>query len=77
MVLSQSKEIHHADNIVYRYRNESLHFGELLIKNFSVTAWTDFLGGNDGGEQGVRTLDTLPYTHFPSVRLRPLGQLSF
>ncbi len=26
-----------------------------------------------GGERGVRTLDTLPYTHFPGVRLRPLG----
>ncbi len=30
----------------------------------------------NGGEQGIRTLDTLPYTHFPGVRLRPLGQLS-
>ncbi len=30
-----------------------------------------------GGEQGIRTLDTLPYTHFPGVRLRPLGQLSY
>jgi hypothetical protein len=29
-----------------------------------------------GGERGVRTLDTLPYTHFPGVRLRPLGHLS-
>ena len=24
-----------------------------------------------GGEGGIRTLDTLPYTHFPGVRLRP------
>ncbi len=31
----------------------------------------------NGGERGVRTLDTLPYTHFPGVRLRPLGHLSF
>ena len=30
----------------------------------------------DGGERGIRTLDTFPYTHFPGVRLRPLGQLS-
>ena len=30
----------------------------------------------DGGEGGIRTLDTLPYTHFPGVRLRPLGHLS-
>ena len=27
-------------------------------------------------EEGIRTLDTLPYTRFPSVRLRPLGHLS-
>ena len=30
----------------------------------------------DGGEGGIRTLDTLPYTHFPGVRLRPLGHFS-
>ncbi len=29
-----------------------------------------------GGERGIRTLDTLPYTRFPVVRLRPLGHLS-
>jgi hypothetical protein len=29
-----------------------------------------------GGERGIRTLDTLPYTHFPGVRLRPLGHFS-
>ena len=30
-----------------------------------------------GGEGGIRTLDTgLPYTHFPGVRLQPLGHLS-
>ena len=29
-----------------------------------------------GGEGGIRTLDTLPYTHFPGVRLRPLGHFS-
>ena len=29
-----------------------------------------------GGEGGIRTLDTFPYTHFPGVRLRPLGHLS-
>ena len=27
-------------------------------------------------EEGIRTLDTLPYTRFPSVRLKPLGHLS-
>ena len=30
-----------------------------------------------GGESGIRTHDTLlTYTHFPGVRLRPLGHLS-
>jgi hypothetical protein len=29
-----------------------------------------------GGETGIRTLDTLRYTRFPSVRLKPLGHLS-
>ncbi len=31
---------------------------------------------NSGGEGGIRTLDTFPYTHFPGVRLRPLGHLT-
>ena len=31
----------------------------------------------NGGAGGIRTLDTgLPYTHFPGVRLRPLGHRS-
>ena len=30
----------------------------------------------DGGERGIRTLDTFPYTHFPGVLLQPLGHLS-
>ena len=31
----------------------------------------------NGGAGGIRTLDTgLPYTHFPGVRLRPLGHCS-
>ena len=33
--------------------------------------------GLNGGEGGIRTRDTLlTYTHFPGVRLRPLGHLS-
>jgi hypothetical protein len=28
-------------------------------------------------EEGIRTPDTLPYTRFPSVLLKPLGHLSF
>ncbi len=34
------------------------------------------LSGVYGGETGIRTLDTLRYTRFPSVRLQPLGHLS-
>ena len=35
------------------------------------------LGVLNGGETGIRTLDTLlAYTRFPSVRLQPLGHLS-
>ena len=30
----------------------------------------------NGGEGGIRTLDTLPYTHFPGVLLQPLGHLT-
>ena len=31
-----------------------------------------------GGERGIRTLDELlTHTHFPGVRLRPLGHLSY
>ena len=29
-----------------------------------------------GGRQGIRTLEWLPITRFPGVRLRPLGQSS-
>ena len=47
----------------------------------TVTAKVSFYVAHDGakesgGERGIRTLDTLPYTHFQGVRLRPLGQLS-
>ena len=37
-----------------------------------------FEGSNPviGGERGIRTLETLPFTHFPGVRLQPLGHLS-
>ena len=29
-----------------------------------------------GREEGIRTLDTFRYTHFPGVLLQPLGHLS-
>ena len=34
------------------------------------------MGERNGGETGIRPLDTLRYTRFPSVRLQPLGHLS-
>ena len=30
----------------------------------------------NGGEEGIRTLESLRFTRFPSVRLKPLGHLS-
>ena len=43
------------------------------FKSIIGISW-DGIGGGDGG---IRTHDTgLPYTHFPGVRLRPLGHVS-
>jgi hypothetical protein len=44
----------------------------IKIKKFKNSVlWTN------GGEEGIRTPGTLvAYTHFPGVRLRPLGHLS-
>ena len=47
----------------------------LYMAGIKKGVW-DALCSKDGGEGGIRTLDTLPYTHFPGVRLRPLGHLS-
>jgi hypothetical protein len=47
----------------------------LYVAGTKKGVW-DALCFKDGGEGGIRTLDTLPYTHFPGVRLRPLGHLS-
>ena len=36
-----------------------------------------YASAGEGGEKGIRTLDTLSqYTHFPGVLLQPLGHLS-
>ena len=43
---------------------------------FSATNELRGLATFYGGETGIRTLDTLRYTRFPSVRLQPLGHLS-
>src|SRR5262245_43360778 len=45
-------------------------FAHRTTKNQTKSPYT-------GGEDGIRTHDTvLPYTHFPGVRLQPLGHLS-
>jgi hypothetical protein len=49
-------------------RSKSLYF--LHLVDFMGFSW------KAGGETGIRTLDTLRYTRFPSVRLQPLGHLS-
>ena len=44
------------------------------VKKKPVLAYELFL--KYGGEAGIRTPDTLPYTHFPGVLLQPLGHLT-
>ena len=46
----------------------------LHAKKKPVLAYELFL--KYGGEGGIRTPDTLPYTHFPGVLLQPLGHLT-
>ena len=62
-------------NVFQRTLSDSKQAVMLVFIEF---IWTlpDMLGMFGGGERGIRTLDTLPYTHFPGVRLRPLGHLS-
>ncbi len=45
-----------------------------MRKKKPVLAYELFL--KYGGEGGIRTPDTLPYTHFPGVLLQPLGHLT-
>ena len=56
-----------------QYRNHSITTSRLFL-----VIWFCFqrLAEIYGGETGIRTLDTLRYTRFPSVRLQPLGHLS-
>jgi putative hydrolase of the HAD superfamily len=58
----------HALNSASKPLPHALGFLEELL-------WVDWLL-LCGGETGIRTLDTLRYTRFPSVRLQPLGHLS-
>ena len=46
----------------------------LYAKKKPVLSYELFL--KYGGEAGIRTPDTLPYTHFPGVLLQPLGHLT-
>ena len=48
--------------------------GVQYAKKKPVLAYELFL--KYGGEGGIRTPDTLPYTHFPGVLLQPLGHLT-
>ncbi len=48
--------------------------GVQQAKKKPVLAYELFL--KYGGEGGIRTPDTLPYTHFPGVLLQPLGHLT-
>ena len=48
--------------------------GAQQAKKKPVLAYELFL--KYGGEGGIRTPDTLPYTHFPGVLLQPLGHLT-
>ena len=48
--------------------------GVQYAKKKPVLAYELFL--KYGGEAGIRTPDTLPYTHFPGVLLQPLGHLT-
>ena len=48
--------------------------GCYMRKKKPVLAYELFL--KYGGEGGIRTPDTLPYTHFPGVLLQPLGHLT-
>ena len=48
--------------------------GKLRIHSIAEHAESEHV--MNGGETEIRTLDTLRYTRFPSVRLKPLGHLS-
>lgn len=55
----------HAATLIFRYRFQQRKRPQ-----------TNVYGLECGGEWEIRTLDTLPYTHFPGVLLQPLGQLT-
>ena len=48
----------------------------LITIKLDNTLIIKYLQVSFGGEGGIRTLDTVRYTHFPGVLHRPLGHLS-
>ena len=48
----------------------------MKVALIEVTFRNAFANMFSGGERGIRTLDTLPHTRFPSVLLKPLGHLT-
>ncbi len=60
--------------------NITIHKLQLIIWSMPLGMYNESLWfiHSNGGERGIRTLDTLlTYTRFPSVLLKPLGHLSF
>ena len=47
-----------------------------IVKLMLTESGSDAEDLKTGGEGGIRTLDTFPYTHFPGVLLQPLGHLT-
>ena len=58
------------------YPTELRARGVVFLENKKTGRPTLANGIWGGGESGIRTHGTLPYTRFPSVRLKPLGHLS-
>ncbi len=56
--------------------NPGRGFSSPLNSDAKKPAFSCGLFSKYGGEGGIRTPDTLPYTHFPGVLLQPLGHLT-
>ena len=60
----------------YAYRYKAAAHGAVPRSYLWDSCGFEGVPERSGGETGIRTLDTLRYTRFPSVRLQPLGHLS-
>ncbi len=58
------------------YKSMNYKIRSICTSSVLTTAMRVRLHRTNGGERGSRTLDTLRYTHFPGVLLRPLGHLT-